>query len=276
MSKKLDVLLFASLFFLFMSHSTFAHHPEIVAEAVCDESVGGIVINYTATAWESADPVSRENSQIDILFDEAVVDSGSFSAPDYSFSNSIPAPEGASTGDTVVVTAVAVADWGNGGAGGEHRSTLVTIPENDCETFAEGRFTGGGHQIRVDGVRVTRGLTLHCDLLLSNNLEINWQGNQFHMEEQLITVACTDDPDIIQAPPPAPLDTFVGVGIGRFNNVDGYTIEFTLVDAGEPGVEDKAAFQVYETSNPGNVILDIPLQLITGGNLQAHYDQPHK
>jgi len=77
-----------------------------------------------------------------------------------------------------------------------------------------GGFTGGGHQVRLsDGIKITRGLTIHCDLLLSNNLEINWPaGNRFHRLEHLETVACTDDPNIIQQPPPAPLDTLIGVG----------------------------------------------------------------
>jgi len=141
---------------------------------------------------------------------------------------------------------------------------------------ANGRFTGGGHQLRVGEARVTRGLTIHCDLLLSNNLEVNWGGNQFHMTEHLETVACTDDPLIDQTPPPAPLDTLIGVGTGRYNGDDGYTIEFTLVDYGEPGSSDRAALLIYETANPTNVVLNVPLQVLSGGNLQAHYDQPHK
>jgi hypothetical protein len=144
------------------------------------------------------------------------------------------------------------------------------------EEFINGRFTGGGHQIRVGDVRVTRGLTIHCDLLLSNNLEVNWGGNQFHMTEHLTTVECSDDPLINQAPPPAPLDTLIGVGTGRYNGTDGYTIEFTLVDYGEPGSSDRAALLIYRTTNPTDVVLNVPLQLMSGGNLQAHYDQPHK
>jgi hypothetical protein len=138
-----------------------------------------------------------------------------------------------------------------------------------------GRFTGGGNQIKVDGVRVSRGLTIHCDKLLSNNLELNWgSGDNFHMEEHLTTIACTDDPAIIQAPPPAPLDTLKGTGVGSFNGVDGYRIEFTLVDYGEPGENDKMAVRI--TSPTGTVVLNIPLQVLENGNLQAHYDQPHR
>jgi hypothetical protein len=142
--------------------------------------------------------------------------------------------------------------------------------------LANGRFTGGGNQVRIGEARVTRGLTIHCDLLLSNNLEVNWGGDHFHMTEHLTTVECSDHDDIIQAPPAAPLDTLIGVGTGRYNGTDGYTIEFTLVDYGEPGSEDRMAILIYETADPSNVALDVPLQLLSGGNLQAHYDQPHK
>ncbi len=139
-----------------------------------------------------------------------------------------------------------------------------------------GRFTGGGTQTVVGGASVSRGLTIHCDRLLSNNLQVNWGRNSFHMTDHLTTVACTDDPNIDQNPPKAPLDTLVGTGIGRYNNADGYTIAFTLVDGGEPGRRDQAALRIYPTGNPGGAVLHVPLQALTTGNLQAHYDQPHR
>ncbi|NNE12532.1 MAG: hypothetical protein HKN41_09865 [Ilumatobacter sp.] len=267
---------------LVVSGTASAHHPTIVAEIVCEGETPSI--NYTTTAWEGdgADPTNdpaRGNALVEISVDGVVYDSGAYVAPDYSFSGSFPLPAGSSVGDTIVVRSTSVADWDSGHPGGAWEETSVVVPELDCDPpdiEANGRFTGGGHQIRVDGVRVTRGLTIHCDLLLSNNLEINWNGNQFHMLEHLTTVACTDDPDITQAPPPAPLDTLIGTGEGRYNGDEGYSIEFTLVDQGEPGRNDQMAILVYETANPGNVILDIPLQTLSGGNLQAHYDQPHK
>ena len=250
-----------------------AHHPEISAVAVCDES-DELVIEYTATAWASANPAKRTNPQVDILVNNVKVGQGAFAAPGFSFSGSTAAPPGASA----TVTALAVAAWGDGIAGGQSTSVTVTYPAESCEQPTLGRFTGGGRQIRLsDGVRITRGLTIHCDLLLSNNLQVNWpNGNKFHMTEHLETVACTDDPAIHQQPPPAPLDTLIGRGTGRYNNVAGYTIEFTLVDAGEPGGNDQSAFRIYQTSNPANVVLEVPLQQLDGGNLQAHYDQPHK
>ena len=254
-----------------------AHYPDITAEVVCE--AGQPVIAYTSTAWGTGtDNPERANTHIDVLFDEVVVGSGAFVAPDYSFIGSAPVPAGKGAGDTVTVMALAVDAWGNGAPGDSSTVITVTIPTLDCGEIdpALGRFTGGGHQVRVGEARVTRGLTIHCDLLLSNNLEVNWGGNRFHMTEHLTTVACTDDPDVIQAPPPAPLDTLIGEGTGRYNGADGYSIEFTLVDAGEPGGADQAALLIYQTANPANVVLDLPLQLLSGGNLQAHYDQPHR
>jgi len=145
------------------------------------------------------------------------------------------------------------------------------------EVANRGRFTGGGSIRLADGVRVTRGLTLHCDLELSNNLQVNWgRRNRFHMTEHLTTVSCHDDPLIDEFPPDAPVDTLIGVGSGRFNGRAGYTIEFTVKDAGEPGRNDEMAIRIYQTGNPANVVLDTALQRLRGGNLQAHDDQPHR
>lgn len=252
--------------------------PILTAEVVCDENTGLFVVSYVATSWDGLPgvPESRENSQVDIMIDKVIVESGAFTAPDYEFSNSLPIPINVGPGESFAIGARAIADWGDGTSGGQTTIISLTVPDDECATQLTGRFTGGGSQTRVDGVRVTKGLTLHCDLVLSNNLEINWGGNKFHIEEHLTTVSCSDDPDIIQAPPDAPIDTLIGVASGTYNNDTGYTAEFTLVDGGEPGDFDQAAFKVYETANPANVVLDVPLQYIDGGNLQAHYDQPHK
>jgi hypothetical protein len=265
--------------FLFLaSTSAWAHHPIIEGEAVCSENAGGYDVIYTATAWEGYDgkPESRENPEIEVLMNGIRLEVGAFEDPNYSFGDTVPAPSGSQPGGEIILTAVANAEWGSGTRGGQSDSTVVIVPDDDCGEPLNGRFTGGGHQIIVGGVRVTRGLTLHCDLLLSNNLEINWQGNSFHTLEHLDTIECSDDPNIGQAPPPAPIDTLIGTGVGRYNGDEGYSIKFTLVDGGEPGGDDQMAILVYETGNMGNVILDVPLQNLTGGNLQAHYDQPHK
>jgi len=253
-----------------------AHHLDLTAVAVCDEN-NESVIEYTAVSWTPSNTNNivnkRTNPLITILVNGIPADSGAFASPTFQFSGSIPAPGGA----TATVMARADGTWGDGFPGGQSDSVTVDLPQN-CVQPSTGRFTGGGRQIRLsDGLKITRGLTIHCDLLLSNNLEINWPtGNRFHMLEHLQTVACSDDPAIIQQPPPAPLDTLIGKGIGRYNGVAGYTVEFTLVDAGEPGVDDKMAIKIYQTSDPTIVVLDVPLQKLAGGNLQAHFDQPHK
>ena len=262
-------VLAAGLLFLF-SGSAFAHGFTITAEAVCDEG-GGVIIHYSAVSRSTL--LEGSHPQIDILFNGVKVAEGEFVMPANAFSGSEVAPAGTSA----VVMGVAIGNWTDGATGGQTSSVTVTYP-TDCsgESPGTGRFTGGGHQIRVGDARVTRGLTIHCDLLLSNNLEVNWGGNKFHMTEHLVTVACTDDPAIDQFPPAAPLDTLIGVGSGRYNGTDGYTIEFTLVDYGEPGSSDQMGILIYETANPANVALNVPLQLMSGGNLQAHFDQPHK
>ena len=137
----------------------------------------------------------------------------------------------------------------------------------------QGRMTGGGAQI-YGGVRITRGFTIHCDIVLSNNLEINWEGNRWHIDKPLTAATCIDDPAYTEQPPVAPFNTFIGEGIGRLNGVDGSKVYFTFIDAGEPGKNDKASIKIVAPDGV-TVVLDIPLVLLDNGNIQAHYDQPH-
>lgn len=271
MLKRLNLGLAGALLILlqlFAAGHARAYQLSIAATAVCADS-GSPVINYTATSWRAG--FGGANAQIQIQFNGVAVATGAFQSPSYSFSGTAAAP----AGTQATVTALAVGNWDDGASGGQSASVTIALPEN-CAVPGTGRFTGGGKQVRVGDVSVTRGLTIHCDLLLSNNLEVNWGGNKFHMTEHLSTVACTDDPGIVQTPPRAPLDTLIGVGTGRYNNVAGYTVQFTMVDAGEPGTNDRMGILIFETANPANVVLNVPLQTMTTGNLQAHYDQPHK
>ncbi len=156
------------------------------------------------------------------------------------------------------------------------------------ETGAVGRMTGGG-TIRLEGlfdgepveVRFTNGFTLHCDIELSNNLEINWGGNQWHIEkESLEHVECINEPDVAPEPPPAPFDTFIAAATGRLNGEWGSHIAFTLQDAGEPGGNnDKAGLAIWDVGvdphSGADPIIVVPFDFIVHGNLQAHYDQPH-
>jgi hypothetical protein len=79
-----------------------------------------------------------------------------------------------------------------------------------------------------------------------------------------------DDPAFHQQPPAAPINTMIGVGTGRYEGVDRYTVEFTLIDAGEPARNGKIAILIHKTAAPGTVVLSLPLTTLTGGNLQAH------
>jgi hypothetical protein len=155
---------------------------------------------------------------------------------------------------------------------------MLVLFKNEGEgTFNPGfgRFTGGGNQITVGDVNLTKGFTLHCDITLSNNLEINWPGHKWHLTKPITNATCTDEPNVDPTPPAAPVDTIEGDGIGSLDGVDGFRVHFYLQDSGEGGGKnDKIGFQVF---SPTNVLLfDFPIGVIDGGNVQAHYDQPHK
>lgn len=153
--------------------------------------------------------------------------------------------------------------------------TDLTLSPSVASWGAMGRMTGGGGQlVTIGDVYVTRGFTIHCDITLSNNLEINWPGNKWHLDKPLTGAVCLDDPAISPEPPPAPFDTFIGEGIGRLNGVDGSLVRFQFVDAGEPGGNnDRSSIHIYDPN--GVLVLAVPMSFLTKGNLQAHYDQPH-
>lgn len=153
---------------------------------------------------------------------------------------------------------------------------------NPCDSkFVDcnGRMTGGGGQnidLANDGsIYVTRGFTIHCDIVLSNNLEINWPGHKWHIDKPLDSAHCIDDPAFNPEPPPAPFDTFIGVGTGSYDGEDGAVATFTFIDAGDgkAGKNDLAGIRIVDVH--GNVVLDFALQILDNGNIQAHYDQPH-
>jgi hypothetical protein len=148
-------------------------------------------------------------------------------------------------------------------------NTTGTIPP-ECN----GRFTGGGFQIDAAGLKVTRGFTLHCDALLSNNFEVNWpEGNNFHIDKnQSAVCSLVDDP----APPDAPVNRIEVTGTGKLNGVDGATVRLVLIDNGErnDAPPDQAYIEINGVAiTPGSFAVPAP---IDGGNIQAHFDQPHK
>lgn len=167
----------------------------------------------------------------------------------------------------VVVSAINVSgDVSGVTANPATRTVTFTIAKDGSATVefcnkakVKGRFTGGG-SILTGEDRVTHGFELHCKASEEpNNLEINFAGNQFHLED-LVTATCTVDPETGVA-------TITGTGTGRFNGVEGYTIQFTLTDAGEPGTEDFASFVI---TSPDDVEV-----LNVAGNLEFGNHQFH-
>ncbi len=143
----------------------------------------------------------------------------------------------------------------------------------DVPPTLDGRITGGGSNFTIDGVRITKGLQMHCDLRDPNNFQINWQGNSFHLLD-LTAANCTEDPDIIQSPPASsPFDTFNGSGTGRLKSGGttdfDATVDFILVDAGEPGVDDTARIEIR--NGVGDVVLFVE-GFLDKGNFQTHKD----
>ena len=93
---------------------------------------------------------------------------------------------------------------------------------------------------------------------------------------------CEDRDGFDPEPPDAPADTFNGRGFGRLNGVPGACVDFTFEDHGEPGKADEAEMIIYEDcanhadTFPGFPYRTFSQQVIDGGNLQFHFDQPHK
>lgn len=151
-----------------------------------------------------------------------------------------------------------------------------------CLAWLPGRMTGGGSvftssstQGSVTGDRVTHGFELQCGsedgtIPVPNNLEINWSGNRFHLDN-LTFANCSDDPAITPRPPNAPFDTFEGFGKGSYNGEPGASIHFKFSDAGEPGTADTAEITIWSgdySSSP--IVLQVDKAFLTFGNHQAH------
>jgi len=251
----------------YFASSAEAHYLTVTASASCVKGVP--IISYTAVSWNPGG-VGGSNTEIDILFDGVKVDSQPFVAPKDQFSGQMQAPSAATL---VTVEGVATGTWDDNFQNGQTNSVDVPIPA-DCNPGI-GRFTGGGKQVIVGVVTLTKGFEVDCDLHEpSNNLEVNWQdasgSHHFHMET-FDSALCTLNGNPV--PPKSPVNTIVASGTGRFDGAPGFTIQFTLIDNGEPGKNDQAGFMIFETANPSNVVLAFPLMTVTTGNIQAHVDQ---
>jgi hypothetical protein len=181
-----------------------------------------------------------------------------------------------------------VACTGGGGNTTTNTATSTATVGLDAGEDVVCTFTNTANEEAVDdrwwhhdavGVRISQGLTIHCDLILSNNIEINWGKNNWHIDKPVTQATCIDDPNLDQTPPAAPFDTYIGEATGTLNNVDGSVLRFIFVDAGEPGTNDKVQLKIWlpgANPNTDTPFLNLLLTNLSKGNLQAHYDQPHK
>jgi len=276
------------------AQTAWAHHP-IVSSATPACVNGTIVINFTITSWDVGSTQAAgdgENNNVQVFFDGVQVASGMFVDPADSFSGTANAPLGVTSAH---VSAVAAGTWGDGFAGGQNSDDYGTSLDVDLTTVSpcapptgNGRFTGGGKVVVSNAivpasgvVTVTKGFEVDCDMMPAHeNLELNWAGGaNFHMNK--ITSASCILSGIAPNPPTAPVNRIDATGTGSYNGATGYTVVFTLWDHGEPGVNDEAGFVVCLTdpANPNScststsIVLSVPLQGVTTGNIQAHVDQ---
>jgi len=156
--------------------------------------------------------------------------------------------------------------------------------ENECKEKS-GFFVGGGkvYVPKFGGTyQLTHGFELHCDKTQApNNLEINWQGHKFHLE-QLVKATCIDD-DSPNEPPPSPhpgpkLDIYDGEGYGRYDGTCGYYAEWEMSDNGEPGKDDEIISLQIKNPITGEEVLNIgpiALKLKTGNHQFVPHPSTH-
>jgi len=142
-----------------------------------------------------------------------------------------------------------------------------------CLAHVSGRMTGGGSIFEGD-LRITHGFELHCatddtgtNIPGPNNLEINWEGNHFHLESMIFAV-CTLNGD--PKPPSAPFTDYDAAGLGRYNSEPNCRASWRFTDYGEPGTQDLIIRLTIDCPVAGtvlNVTSPVPL---TFGNHQAH------
>jgi len=145
----------------------------------------------------------------------------------------------------------------------------VNLNQTDASTNNANitQIAGYGDQI-ID--KVTHGFQLHCDSNSGpNNLEVNWLGFKFHLE-QLENALCFDDGSVNEPPPKSngnpnsrkpTLDVYYGEGFGRYEGQCGAYAQWVMDDNGEPGKADQiVAMVIWDTDQ--KLVLNInPSQL---------------
>ena len=128
-----------------------------------------------------------------------------------------------------------------------------------------GRLTGGAWLLGDDG-KTHHQVRLGCTAAEGGRLTVRGKAGTFELTHADYAL-CVDDPALSSESPQAGWDTHRGSGTGTYNGTPGYTIEWTLTDAGEPGVADASEIVVRDPN--GAVVLSEHGRL-GGGNHQAH------
>ena len=145
------------------------------------------------------------------------------------------------------------------------------------ETPGIGRITGGGGQIDLTGdVHVTRGFTLHCDIELANNLEINWAGDSWHIDKLLDWAECIDGSGSQPRAAAGPGGHLPRLGLGKTQRRGG--ILRRVLVPGRRGARrkeknDRAEIMIWAPGATPCVdppVLTVPFVELDHGNLQFH------
>jgi hypothetical protein len=145
------------------------------------------------------------------------------------------------------------------------------------------RLTGSG-AIAHEGAQVQVNALLNCAVLrLPNSLALEWASNRFDLDLSLDASCITQRPaastpfgrllswlGLDSAQQDAVLRVQRGRGLGRYNGRRGASIEWQLVDGGEPGA---ARDGVRVTVRSGEVIVLNASGRLVLGDLQAHWEQ---
>lgn len=121
----------------------------------------------------------------------------------------------------------------------------------------ESRMFGGGTQFTSTGAQVSYGMDLHCDASIQPNyLQATWgDGNVFVMQN-MGAASCTG----------LPFNAHSGSGTGTINGEAGATVQWTLIDGGQPGVWRDSGQLVIRNAS-GETVLEISGRISAGTHI---------
>jgi hypothetical protein len=195
---------------------------------------------------------------------ETITNSTSFTASASSQTVSVPATAVGPLTGTITVTSGSATLTSSG-------STVAMVfrtnPSPLVCTPATGNIKGNfGFDILLlkNDPSGTGNYALNCNPTQPGTLDINWGVHRFQLQTVgSVTCLLVGNPTSSAAP----VNEMIGSGTGELDGVTGYTVSFTLTDQGQPG--NVTNFLIYQTANPSNVVLNVQLQSLIQGNLQA-------